>query len=61
MRTLRTPDHRFADPPGYPFEPHDVDVDDRQPHVAVERAHHFLQEDAAPQSTQIVLDSIRSA
>jgi haloalkane dehalogenase len=32
-----------------------------QRHVTVERAHHFFQEDAAPQLTQIVLDSIRSA
>jgi haloalkane dehalogenase len=28
METLRTPDERFADLPGYPFEPHYVDVDD---------------------------------
>jgi haloalkane dehalogenase len=28
METLRTPDDRFADLPGYPFEPHYVDVDD---------------------------------
>jgi haloalkane dehalogenase len=26
--TLRTPDDRFADLPGYPFEPHYVDVPD---------------------------------
>ena len=26
MKTLRTPDHRFADLPGYPFAPHYVDV-----------------------------------
>jgi haloalkane dehalogenase len=29
MRTLRTPDHRFADLPDYPFEAHYVDVDDQ--------------------------------
>lgn len=29
-----------------------------QPHVTVERAHHFFQEDAAPQLTRIVLDAI---
>ncbi len=29
-----------------------------QPHVTVEGAHHFFQEDAAPQLTQIVIDAI---
>jgi haloalkane dehalogenase len=29
MQTLRTPDERFVDLPGYPFEPHYVDVDDQ--------------------------------
>lgn len=29
-----------------------------QPHVTVENAHHFFQEDAAPQLAQIVLDAI---
>jgi len=29
MQTLRTPDERFADLPGYPFEPHYVEVDDQ--------------------------------
>lgn len=28
MQTLRTPDDRFSDLPGYPFAPHYVDVDD---------------------------------
>jgi haloalkane dehalogenase len=28
MQTLRTPDERFADLPGYPFEPHYVEIDD---------------------------------
>ena len=28
MDTLRTPDDRFADLPGYPFEPHYVDIPD---------------------------------
>ena len=28
MDLLRTPDERFADLPGYPFQPHYVDVDD---------------------------------
>ena len=31
---------------------------DGQPHVTVENAHHFFQEDAAPQLAQIVLDAI---
>lgn len=29
MQTLRTPDDRFADLPGYPFAPHYADVDDQ--------------------------------
>ncbi len=29
METLRTPDERFADLPGYPFAPHHVDVSDQ--------------------------------
>jgi haloalkane dehalogenase len=29
VKTLRTPDERFADLPGYPFAPHYVDVDDQ--------------------------------
>ena len=29
-----------------------------QPHVTVERAHHFFQEDAAPQLTQLVIDTV---
>jgi haloalkane dehalogenase len=28
MKTLRTPDDRFADLPGYPFEPHYATIDD---------------------------------
>ena len=28
MQTLRTPDERFVDLPGYPFEPHFVEIDD---------------------------------
>ena len=28
MHTLRTPDERFADLPGYPFAPHYVEIDD---------------------------------
>jgi haloalkane dehalogenase len=30
MKSLRTPDERFADLPGYPFEPHYVEVDDTE-------------------------------
>ena len=29
MKTLRTPDERFADLPDYPFAPNYVDVDDQ--------------------------------
>ena len=32
-----------------------------QPHVTVENAHHFFQEDAAPQLAQIVIDAIARA
>jgi haloalkane dehalogenase len=32
-----------------------------QTHVTVERAHHFFQEDASPQLTQIVLDAVASS
>ncbi|HUF84396.1 MAG TPA: alpha/beta fold hydrolase, partial [Acidimicrobiia bacterium] len=28
MEVLRTPDHRFASLPGYPFEPHYLEVPD---------------------------------
>lgn len=31
MKALRTPDDRFADLDGYPFEPHYVDIDDQDP------------------------------
>ncbi len=31
-----------------------------QPHVTVEKAHHFLQEDAAPQLAQIIVDAVRA-
>lgn len=30
MKALRTPDDRFADLPGYPFEPHYLEVDDTE-------------------------------
>ena len=29
-----------------------------QPHVTVENAHHFFQEDAGPQLAQIVIDAV---
>jgi haloalkane dehalogenase len=29
METVRTPDERFADLPGFPFEPHYADIDDQ--------------------------------
>ena len=28
MKSLRTPDEQFVDPPGYPFTPHYVEIDD---------------------------------
>jgi len=28
-----------------------------QPHVTVENAHHFFQEDAAPQLAQVIIDA----
>ena len=31
-----------------------------QPHVTVERAHHFFQEDAAPHLAQIVIDALNA-
>ncbi len=36
MKTLRTPDERFADLPGYPFEPNYVDVDGLRMHYVDE-------------------------
>ena len=29
MKTLRTPDDRFVDLPGYPFQPNYVEIDDQ--------------------------------
>jgi hypothetical protein len=46
MKTLRTPDERFADHAGYPFAPHYAD------------AHHFFQEDAAAQLAKLLIDVI---
>jgi haloalkane dehalogenase len=48
METLRTPDERFVDLPGFPFAPHYVDIDDTE--GATLRVH-YLDEgpaDAAP-------------
>ncbi len=45
MKTVRTPDERFVDLPGYPFMPHYADIDDGSLRV------HYLDEgpdDAAP-------------
>ena len=36
MRSLRTPDERFADLPGYNFEPHYVEIDDMCMHYVEE-------------------------
>lgn len=48
MKTVRTPDERFADLPGYPFSPHYADVDDGEGGLL---RVHYLDEgpaDAAP-------------
>jgi haloalkane dehalogenase len=48
MQTLRTPDERFVDLPGYPFEPHYAEVDDQDGGTL--RVHHLDEgpTDAAP-------------
>ena len=48
MQTVRTPDDRFADLDGYPFEPHYVDIDDGDGGSL--RVHHLDEgpRDAAP-------------
>jgi haloalkane dehalogenase len=40
MDTLRTPDDRFADLPGYPFAPHYVDIPDGDDDSGTLRVHH---------------------
>ncbi len=48
MQTVRTPDERFADLPGYPFEPHHTEIDDGEGGTL--RVHHLDEgpSDAAP-------------
>ena len=48
MKTLRTPDERFADLPGYPFAPHYADIPDGEGGTL--RVHHLDEgpADAAP-------------
>jgi len=51
MKTLRTPDDRFADLPGYPFAPHYVEVPDGDTDEPATLRVHYLDEgprDAAP-------------
>jgi haloalkane dehalogenase len=36
LETSRTPDERFTDPLGYPFEPHYVQVDELRMHYVDE-------------------------
>jgi haloalkane dehalogenase len=50
MKTLRTPDDRFSDLPGYPFEPHYVEVGDGD--GASLRIHYV---DEGPRDGEIVL------
>jgi haloalkane dehalogenase len=50
MKTLRTPDERFANLPGYPFEPHYTDVPDGD--GATLRIHHI---DEGPQDGAVIL------
>lgn len=50
METLRTPDERFEDLPGYPFEPHYVEVPDTEGGTL--RVHHL---DEGPGSGHVVL------
>ena len=50
MKTLRTPDERFADLPGYPFAPHYTDVPDGDGGTL--RVHHV---DEGPAGAPIVL------
>jgi haloalkane dehalogenase len=50
MKTLRTPDERFADLPGYPFAPHYTDVPDGEGGTL--RIHHV---DEGPAGAPIVL------
>lgn len=54
MKSLRTPDERFADLPDYPFEPHYVDIDDQdadEPNGAL-RVHYL---DEGPRDGPVVL------
>jgi haloalkane dehalogenase len=50
MEILRTPDERFVDLPGYPFEPHDVDVPSGD--GATVRMHHI---DEGPSDGEVIL------
>ncbi|MEM7351017.1 MAG: haloalkane dehalogenase [Acidobacteriota bacterium] len=50
MRSLRTPDERFANLPGYPFEPHYVEIPDGDGGTL--RMHHV---EAGPANGEVVL------
>ncbi|MHB8757249.1 MAG: hypothetical protein ACYC6V_04470 [Bacillota bacterium] len=43
MGIIRTPDERFRNLPGFPYPPHDGEVDGRRVHY-IDDAGHFLQE-----------------
>jgi len=53
MDLLRTPDERFTDLPGYPFEPHYVDVDTGDGSGTRIRVHHV--DEGPPDATETVL------
>jgi haloalkane dehalogenase len=50
MKSLRTPDHRFVDLPGYPFDPHYVEIPDGEGGVL--RVHYV---DEGPAGGQVVV------
>jgi haloalkane dehalogenase len=52
MNVLRTPDDRFADLPGFPFEPHYVEIDDGEGSGGTLRVHHL---DEGPADGRTVL------
>ncbi len=74
VEVLRTPEGRFANLPGYPFEPHHVEVGnplggalrmhcvDGEPRPAPSHAvvGPFLQEDCGEEVAETVVDFVRS-
>ena len=62
MKTLRTPDERFRDLPGFPFAPHYTEVPGTQgqPHTTIRGGGHFLQEGRGERFARIVADFVKS-